>query len=70
MKMASRIDHKPYELIPSRSMLDLDRKTVFPSHQNVTSDAPKQWSAAALRVTDVPVPLVPEPLSLWLGVAA
>ena len=64
------IVHKPYELIPSRPMLDPDRKTVFPSHQNTIGNAPKQWSAAPVRVTDVIVPQVSDPLSLWVGVAA
>ena len=64
------IVHKPYELIQSRPMLDPDRKTVFPSHENTIGDAPKQWSAATVRVTDVATSQLPDPLSLWAGVAA
>ena len=64
------IDHKAYELIPSRPMLDPDRKTVFPSHENTIGDAPKQWSAATVRVTDVPASRLSDPLNLWVWVAA
>ena len=41
-------------------MVDPDRKTVFSSHQNTIGNAPKQWSAAPVRVTDVIVPQVSE----------
>ena len=50
-------------------MVDLDRKTVFSSHQNTIGNAPKQWSAAEVRVTDGTGGRVSDPLSLWVGVA-
>ena len=51
-------------------MLAPGRKTTFSGHQNTIGDAPKQWSAATVRVTDVATSQLSAPLSLWAGVAA